>query len=221
MNRIDNSIVVLVAIIVFSFLCFPIAEIASFDLRIADAFNTDEVEFLQPMLNAFYRGDFNIGRFDYGLFYYNIGLLCFYVSDFISPLTEHSAIMIMRLLSSFFLIANAFAIRAIYHSVFKSHSLLVFVLSILSSHTMLNYGAMVHPDLAQVFLVSMGVLFAIKYLKFNKFIFLLIAALFSGLAFATKFVGIAFLPVLLLLALFIKENKIPISRSYKENLSNS
>ncbi len=200
--NLESILAFLFSVVTILIVVLPLAQIASFDLRIADAFNTDEVEFLTPMFSAFQRGDFDIGRYDYGLLYYNIGLCFFYIFDVFSPLTEETGILIMRLLSGVFLVLNAYVVKLIYKDLFHKNSLLVFVLCLLGSQTMLNYGSMVHPDLAQVFFISLGLLAAIRFFNNSDIRYLLAAGVLAGLAFATKFVGIALLPVLLVLAVY-------------------
>lgn len=198
----DRLFVVLFSFLFVVFVCYPLAQVASFDLRIADAFNTDEVEFIRPMLSAFHRGDFNIGRYDYGLFYYNIGMLLFYILDWFSPLTESTALISMRLLSSFFLLVNALVFRFIARNYFETSGSLTFILVLAGSITMVNYGVMVHPDLTQICMVGLAILFCGKYYTDYRLSQILIASVFAGLAFSTKFVGIAFLPILVVISVF-------------------
>lgn len=205
-SKIENWIVALTSIAVFALILFPLSWIASFDLRIANAFNTDEVEFMIPMMDAFHRGDFEINRYDYGLLYYNIGQVLFRVYNWFYPLSESSGLIIMRSLSAVFLIANAYVLRAVAKRFFETSGLLIFGLSLLGSITMINYGTMVHPDVAQVFMVSVGVYFAARYTEDYQVKFLLLSTLFAGFAFATKFVGIALFPILVVLAVISRNN---------------
>lgn len=117
---------------------------ASGDIRIVDAFNTDEVDFLSSLLDAYKNGSFEIGHYEYGLLYYNIGLIFFNIVGLFTPITEQVGVIIMRFLSCFYLIGTALVLRQFAKKYADSAKDLVFVLVLFSSITLINYGTMLH-----------------------------------------------------------------------------
>jgi len=107
-NRFFLTGVILFAI---AFIYWPIIYSASGDIRIVDAFNTDEVDFLSSLLDAYKNGSFEIGHYEYGLLYYNIGLIFFNIVGLFTPITEQVGVIIMRFLSCFYLIGTALVLR--------------------------------------------------------------------------------------------------------------
>ena len=92
---------------------------ASGDIRIVDAFNTDEVDFLSSLLYAYNKGTFEIGHYEYGLLYYNIGLICFNIVGVFTEVTEQLGVVIMRFLSCFFLFGTAVVLRQFTKSIWN------------------------------------------------------------------------------------------------------
>jgi len=192
-NRFFLTGVILFAI---AFIYWPIIYSASGDIRIVDAFNTDEVDFLSSLLDAYKNGSFEIGHYEYGLLYYNIGLIFFNIVGLFTPITEQVGVIIMRFLSCFYLIGTALVLRQFAKKYADSAKDLVFVLVLFSSITLINYGTMLHPDLAQVFFVALSLLYLAYYWSAPTISSFVLTSVFAGLAFSTKYVGIALLPIL-------------------------
>jgi len=184
------------------FVYWPIIISASGDIRIVDAFNTDEVDFLSSLLNAYNKSTFEIGHYEYGLLYYNIGLICFNVVGVFTELTEQVGVVIMRFLSCLFLLGTAVVLRQFTKKHMESAKELVFVLVLFSSITLINYGTMLHPDLAQVFFVALSLFYVADYVQLPSLKSIVLSSLFAGLAFSTKYVGVALLPILWFLFFF-------------------
>jgi hypothetical protein len=131
-NRLYLTGTVLFAI---AFVYWPIIYSASGDIRIVDAFNTDEVDFLISLLNAYNNGTFEIGHYEYGLLYYNVGLIFFNIVGVFTPITEQVGVVIMRFLSCLFLVGTAVVLRQFAKKHMESAKELVFVLVLFSSAT--------------------------------------------------------------------------------------
>ena len=192
-NRFYLTGIVLFAI---AFVYWPIIFSASGDIRIVDAFNTDEVDFLISLLNAYNNGTFEIGHYEYGLLYYNVGLIFFNIVGVFTPITEQVGVVIMRFLSCLFLIGTAAVLRQFAKKHMESAKELVFVLVLFSSVTLINYGTMLHPDVAQVFFVALSLFYIADYVKIPSVKSIVLSSLFAGFAFSTKYVGVALLPIL-------------------------
>ena len=192
-NRFYLTGIVLFAI---AFVYWPIIFSASGDIRIVDAFNTDEVDFLISLLNAYNNGTFEIGHYEYGLLYYNVGLIFFNIVGVFTPITEQVGVVIMRFLSCLFLVGTAMVLRQFAKKHMESAKELVFVLVLFSSATLINYGTMLHPDVAQVFFVALSLFYIADYVKLPSVKSIVLSSLFAGFAFSTKYVGVALLPIL-------------------------
>lgn len=204
-NTLFVAVITAVALI-FSY--WPIVYSASENIRIIDAFNTDEVDFLRAMLDAYNANSFDINRYEYGLLYYNIGLIFFNIVGFFTPITEQVGVIIMRLLSSGFLIGTALVSSKLLRDKKLYTQQLVFLLILLSSIALVNYGTMLHPDLAQVFFVTLSLFYLSKYVTEPTIKTLVYAVLSAGFAFSTKYVGIALLPIIWLLVFIYEVEKL-------------
>lgn len=187
----------LYSLIILLFLVWPIIELGTSHLRVVEAFNVDEGEFLWPIGEAFRRGDFNIGRYDYGLLYYNMGLLiCFILSIFID-VNDQVLIQVLRAESFVFLVMSALLI---YDWVKRNSSALLGVASGLSlltfSITLVNYGSMLHPDLCQMFFILLGLYALDRAVECDSFKWWIFSSVAAGLAFSSKYAGIALIPLI-------------------------
>jgi 4-amino-4-deoxy-L-arabinose transferase-like glycosyltransferase len=189
------TVVILVAVMY----AWPVANIGTFHLRIVEAMNTDEGEFLWPIIECMNRGDFNIGRNDYGLFYYNIVLVSAKLLKTVFHINDTILILIARWWSFIFLVSSAWFTGNIAEQLKKGTGLLTFLLVFIGSNTLLKYSLMLHPDTAQVFFVVVSVWGMFKYLSTSQFGWLLMSGMLAGLAFSSKFVGVLLLPILVLL----------------------
>lgn len=199
-NWLPELALILLAFLTFLFIAFPLIQLGTEHLRVVEAFNVDEGEFLWPVSEAFRRGDFNIGRYDYGLLYYNLGLILCYVLNMFVTIDNQIIIQLFRFESFFFLTLSALVMMRIAKPYLGSLSLFGLGITILlGSITLLNYGTMLHPDTCQMFFIVGAVYFAMKFnleLRLNS---ILISAAFAGFAFSVKFAGIAFMPMIVIL----------------------
>ena len=178
------------------FLALPLVELGTSHLRIVEAFNIDEGEFLWPLSEAYSRGDFNIGRYDYGLWYYNIGLTLVYFVGLFRDVGDQQIIQIMRLESMGFLVGSAWLFYKMGRANFHKIASLGLALSVLlTSVTLLNYGTMLHPDTCQLFFIVWSIFLMQHFISDKKVYWIMAASASAGLAFSTKYAGIALMPI--------------------------
>lgn len=187
----------LIGIVLLMFYAWPIAKIGTYNLEVVRAINTDEWDYLNLCSSAFQRGEFFIYKFDYGLLYYNIGLAAIYVIDLVIPMDTQKIIEFFRIQSFVFLILTALLCFD-YGKRFISFKvgLASFIGVLISSITTLWYGAMLHPDTCQLFFVVLSFYSLARYNKNESWLWIIGSAIAAGLAFSTKYAGVALLPMI-------------------------
>jgi hypothetical protein len=166
-----------------------------------EAFNTDEGEFLWALHLCMERGDFALDRTEYGMLYYNIGLAIAKVFGLFVEVNDTLILYIFRALSLSFTIGTAIiCARMVQLFAGKAVAIFAFGVCLLGSVVILNYGTMLHPDNAQMFFLALSLYFSMRAAIESSKTYLWLAAASAGLAFSTKYAGIALAPIFVLLA---------------------
>lgn len=184
----------------------PLIHYPSENIRIIDAFDTDEALVLRQIIHAVDSKAHTISYNDYGFLYNNLGLQLCYA---LNADTEQEIILVFRYLSLFFWLAGGIllfiATRFFHHSRIVPLSALLVWMG--CSVVALDYGIMLHPDMAQVFFVTAALVAASYFASTRRIVWLAVAAFAAGGAFACKYTGALLLPILLPLILLKNQSK--------------
>lgn len=198
-----NEILILSLLLLFYFLWFalPVSLVGAKDFRMVDAFNVDEAESLQRLAGEVKKHGFNLPFYSYGHLYYNSGLLPLVLVDLLFPVSEQAIVILFRLLSALFFAGTILVVFLTGKRFFGNITAWLSVILLLTISAQLYvYSAMLHPDTAQLFFISLGIFFCCKYFDLNsgrKWKYLAYAAGAAGLAFSTKYAGIMLMPIII------------------------
>lgn len=213
--------IALYSILALFFLCFalPVSLVGTADIRMVDAFNVDESEFLQLIKNEIAEHGLNMRLYVYGHTYFNTGLLPLMLIDFFHPVSEQFIIIFYRLLSALFFMGTLLIVFHMGRRFFgKATAWFSLILMLATSPLFYVYATMFHPDTAQLFFIALGIYYCCNYYSVEpekKWKQLLYASIAAGLAFGSKYAGILLLPLLAVIVLMEKNELKKISRIHR------
>ncbi|RMG78978.1 MAG: hypothetical protein D6707_09055, partial [Bacteroidetes bacterium] len=171
--------------------------LASDSLRMVEAFDQDEADFLWLLIDAYNHHSFEIPLYCYGHLYYNIGLIAVYVFGLFSEIHDKEILVILRFTSLLFHFAAVFWFYHLIKKYFSRFSAwLSSILFLAGSGNLLYYTTNLHPDTTQLFFIVGFFWFLLSAIEKRNFSNYVMAALFAGLAFSVKYAGLFLLPVI-------------------------
>ena len=178
----------------------PLLSVAADDLRMAGVYSLDEFG-AATVVRHLYRGEtLDPGTYKYGgLFYY----LPMVALKFLGALGDVSERMIVVTLRGFCTLAGLGCLWMTYRiglRVFNPVAASIACVLLAVAPAFLRWSVESHPDLPQLFWVLCALLACCRLANEFRLRWILLASLFAGLAFGTKYIGIFLLPVIALAA---------------------
>ncbi|MFN8435249.1 MAG: glycosyltransferase family 39 protein [Anaerolineales bacterium] len=170
---------------------------ASTNGRLVDRFETDEYQLFSVTNEALVEQTLYIDWSVYGHFYFNIALIPLFIKDYFGTVSDQFVILTMRyvsLISSALTVLLTFGIARRY---FNKLTAWVSALLLMVIPTTFNYWSIkIHPDTLQVLMVVACLFACCESIFLRKKEWLLLASVFAGMSFSTKYVGAFLMPII-------------------------
>lgn len=170
---------------------------ASTNGRLVDRFETDEYQLFYVTNEALVGRTLFIDWSVYGHFYFNLALIPLFLMDFFAGVSEQTVILTLRyisLISSALTVVLTFGIARRFFSRPAAWMSALFLAVIPSSFNL--WSIKIHPDTLQMFMVVACLFAASEFVASRKKGWLLIASIFAGMSFSTKYVGVFLMPII-------------------------
>lgn len=198
MNKKELILLAMMLLAYLGWFALPVSRVGTLDFRMVDAFNVDESEFLVLLKNAIKSRSFNIPFNMYGHLYFNNGLIPLMALDSFFPVTEQHIIIFFRILSALYFAGTVMVVFMAGKKFFGIYTAWISTLLLfITSSQLYSYSAMVHPDTAQLFYLTLSLYFCCNYFHTNNdWKQLVFSSIAAGLAFSTKYAGVMLLPII-------------------------
>ncbi len=176
----------------------PLIPVAVDDIRMANVFSIDEADIAAEVRRLYRAGFLEAPSFKYGGFFYYLPLLTLKLWGLFGAVTDRLIILTLR---TFCTVAGAGCLWLTYRIgciVFDRMSGLIGVFLLLVSPIFLRWSVESHPDLPQLFWLLWGLLCCCRLCRMFSVKDVVLASVFAGLAFGTKYSGVFLLPVIAL-----------------------
>lgn len=181
---------------------------ASANGRLVDRFETDEYQLFYVTNEALLGRTLYIDYSIYGHFYFNLALIPLFIKDYFGSISDQFVILTMRyisLASSALTVICTFAIAGRY---FKKITAWMSALLLAVIPSTFNYWSIkIHPDTLQVLMVVACLFSCCEFVASRKKEWLLLASVFAGISFSTKYVGAFLMPIIWLFYLLSLNEK--------------
>ncbi len=185
----------------FVWLATAMIPTASENIRLVSVFNSDEPTQLELLRQALSQGTLRIDYSQYGHLQFNLALIPLFLMSFLTPVTDQSIIISLRLVSA---VAGAATVLCTFFLARRYFGRLVgWVSACLLCGISLNFiewSVYAHPDVPQLFFLMLGLYFCCRLGGDKSRESLVLASASAGLAFACKYSGLFLLPVIWLVA---------------------
>lgn len=191
---------ILVVYLGFSATLIPIA---TDDIRLADVFSVDESGAAVEIRHYYTTGRVDRASFKYGSLFYYLPLAAISFYGVLGTVTDQVILIVLR---SFGAMAGASCIVLIYgmaRRLYDERAAAVACLIVATAPVFLRWSVESHPDLPQLLCVCAFMWVLIGLSERTGLRSACLAALYAGLAFNTKYVGIFLMPTLAFAILFL------------------
>ena len=178
--------------------CLPLIPVASDDIRMVNVFSIDETDIVVHVWNLYVTEGQTRPSYKYGGVFYYVPTLVLYVWSVFGNVTEQLAIILVRLYCVLSGLGCLWLTYVIGREVFDRWVGIIATLLLMVGTTFLRWSVESHPDLPQLFFLLGSLLFACRCAREFQTRSWVLAALFAGLAFGTKYGGVFLLPILVL-----------------------
>ena len=170
---------------------FPLLSFAASNHRLVEAFSPDEAMQLNLLHGAVARDSFALDFGPYGHLGFNLILLILRVI----PATDAHILYVGRGLGVFFAGATALLTFVWANRAYGSTAAWIAFTVVLVNQTLYLETAEINPDLVQLFFLMLALAFVVKLAEESRPMWLMLASIAAGLAFASKYSGLFVLPV--------------------------
>lgn len=190
------------SLVFFLWFGLPLLWSASENVRLVEAFMSDEGRFLRLVKDALEAKTFKLHFVSYGHFFFNLVLVPLNVLQNFMLITEQHIMIALRLVSWVFgygTVVMCFVLVRKHIGQFAAWASggLLMVLPL----PFLEYCVAAHPDTMLLFFITLSLYYACQYAENDKITDFLKAVFVAGLAFSAKYPGLFLLPCLLLIFL--------------------
>jgi len=195
-QRLEFLLVIALITIYLVWFAWPLFWSASENLRLVGTFNTDEREHAIVLKEAIDNRSLRFW-FVYGYAYLNMGLLPLFILSYFTEVSEQHIIVWLRMIPALFAIATIALTFLMARRYFGR--LAAWLSAFLLSFTVLNFlemSAMSHPDIPQLFFLTLGIYFCCRLAEDGHLKWLVWASASAGFAFSCKYAGLLLLPVI-------------------------
>ena len=175
--------------------------VAAEDIRMAGVFSIDEADITAEVLRLYRVGLLAQPSFKYGSLYYYIPLIFLKVVGIVVPISEQMLIWTMRAFGTAAGVGCIWMTWMVGKRVFSNVVGQIAAVFLAVNLTVLRWSVESHPDLPQLFFLVAGLYFAVRASQEATVRNALIAAVFAGFAFGTKYSGLFLIPVIALAVL--------------------
>jgi 4-amino-4-deoxy-L-arabinose transferase-like glycosyltransferase len=200
-QRLEFLLVLALIALYFIWFAWPSVWTASDNLRLVSVFSSDEANHLYTLKQAISQRTLILDFGIYGHLYFNIALLPLFFLNFLIRVSEQQIILALRLvptLSAIGTIAATFLITRRYFGRLAAW-LAALLLSIVPLN-FLHWSITSHPDIPQLFFLVLSLYFCCRLVEQDRPKWLIVASVFSGMAFACKYSGVLLLPIIWMIA---------------------
>lgn len=182
----------------FLYLAFalPLIPLGTDDIRMVAVFSVDESDILNQVYGLYTRGVFQKPSFTYGGGTYYAVLSLVWIWDLFSVVDEQVVALALRflcLIAGFGCLGLVVKIGTL---VFDRQIGQLGALLLLATPVFLHWTVEGHPDLPQLFWVLCTLFMCLRLCDSFSFKFVIVASLFAGIAFGTKYGGAFLLPII-------------------------
>ena len=194
---------------VYLFLCvmaylgfaLPLIPIGAEDIRMANVFSIDEADIAAEVRRLFGEGVLTPPSFKYGGLFYYIPLFALKLRGVAGEVTDRLLILTLRAFCTAAGVGCLWLTYRIGHLVFHPTAGVIGAFLVLTTPVFLRWSVEMHPDLPQLLWLLWALYCCCRLCRGFRLKWAVLASLFAGLAFGTKYAGGFLLPVIALAVL--------------------
>lgn len=171
-------------------------------MRLVSAFHSDEAAHVLLIEEAYRNGRLLIDFSSYGHLHFNLSLICVHVAALFGEVTQQLICQILRSVALAFGAATIACTGLLALRAFGTLAAALAPLLVALPLSFLEQSTLSHPDTLQVFFFTLGLLFCTLMAEQRRWLWLTLASVCAGLAFASKYSGVFLLPVIWLVGAY-------------------
>lgn len=184
--------------LLFALAVYPTLDFAAHDIRMLQTFSLDEAAFANQVREMVDSGSFAVDGFTYGAIYPSLGYLIVSLWGLFAEPTDTAIIITLRLISLLAAIGTALVTYRIAQSISRDRETVLIPAILLSTPLLLNWTVEIHPDVLQLFFLTLALQATITLSRHHTLRSAVAAGSWAGLAMGTKYGGGFMMPTVLL-----------------------
>ncbi|MCZ6631885.1 MAG: glycosyltransferase family 39 protein [bacterium] len=174
----------------------PLIPVAAQDARMVGVFSLDEFKAVNMVHTLYVSSSWEPKSYSYGGLFYYLPLLLLKIWALVGTVNEHLIVILMRSLCTLAGIGCLWLSFRLGKLLAGETAGVITLFLLLVTPTFLRWSVEIHPDLPQLFWMLASLWSCIKLVQTFHLRHVVLAALFAGLAFGTKYGGLFLTPIL-------------------------
>ena len=176
--------------------CVSLIPVAADDIRMVSVFSLDESAAAQVIQRLYRTVSLDVPSFKYGGGFYYPVLAAAVLWDVVGSVSDRFIVIAMRAFGTLAGVGCLWLTYRLGRSVFGHATGVLGTILLAMTPTFLRWSVEGHPDLPQLFWILCCLHCCLVLCQALRFKYVLLASLFAGLAFGTKYAGVFLLPVI-------------------------
>ncbi len=188
------QILLAVCFVIYVGFVLPLVPLGSDDIRVVSVFSIDEADIQAAVGILHKKGFLEKPSFKYGGLYYYLPVAFLKLYGILGEVTDRVVIMVLRGFGAISGVGCLWMVYRIGSVTFGQVAGLIGTFILLVTPVFLRWSVEAHPDLPQLFWILCALYAGCRICEGIRPKWIVLASLFSGLAFGTKYAGIFLLP---------------------------